>query len=432
MPVVVVVGAQWGDEAKGKIVDLFAQRADTVVRYGGGSNAGHTVAAGDQVLKLHLMPSGILNARARCVISDGVVIDPAILIDEIDSLHAAGICTDNFSLSPYAHVVLPHHRELDRLEEESKGEGRLGTTIQGIGPAYADKARRCGLRVEDLIDRERLEERLPRIVQSASALLTRVYGAAPVHYEQTLERCICHGDRLRRYVRDTGALVHGSVTAGERVVFEGAQGTLLDIDYGTYPFVTSSHPTAGGACLGTGIGPRAIDHVLGICKAYTTRVGAGSFATELLDETGDLIRNRGQEFGTTTGRPRRIGWLDTVVLRYSARVNGMDALAITLVDVLDTLPEIQICTGYRRQGELLTELPIDRTILEDVEPVYETSPGWLCPTDECRSYAELPENARRYVERVSELAGVPVALVSVGKRRDQTIWQNGAFPAWRE
>lgn len=430
LPTIVVVGAQWGDEAKGKIVDLLSQQARMVVRYGGGSNAGHTVTVGESVLKLHLTPSGILHPSTCCIISDGVVIDPAVLIRELDELDERGVDTQGLRLSPYAHVVLPYHREIDRLEEERKGAARLGTTGQGVGPAYEDKARRCGLRIEELVEPDRLRDRLPALIAEKNRILTRLYDASPLDGDVMLEQYLEYGAALRPFVADTSALVQRAVAADEAVVFEGAQGTLLDIDCGTYPFVTSSHPIAGGACLGAGIGPRSIDHVLGICKAYTTRVGAGAFPTELLDSTGELIRMRGNEFGTTTGRPRRVGWLDLVVLRYSAGVNGMSSLAVTLLDVLSSLPEIQVCTGYRWQGELLRDLPFDRRKLNDVEPVYETLPGWESEIGHIRSYRDLPDNARRYVERISEVVGLPVSIVSVGKRRDETIWCDSAPAAF--
>ncbi|HEU4752169.1 MAG TPA: adenylosuccinate synthase, partial [Armatimonadota bacterium] len=343
MATVVVVGAQWGDEAKGKIVDLLAQNADVVVRYAGGSNAGHTVMTGDLLIKLHLIPSGILNPRTCCVISDGVVVDPSVLVRELDMLREKGIATDNLRISPNAHVVLPYHKEIDRLEEERKGTGKIGTTMQGVGPAYEDKARRCGIRIGDLTEPERLAERLSRVLPDKNFLITELYGGQALSLEEILldySRC---GQAMAPYISDTATLVYQATQRGERVVFEGAQGTMLDIDYGTYPYVTSSHPVSGGACLGTGIGPKAIDTVIGVCKAYTTRVGEGAFPTEQENETGHTIRERAGEYGTTTGRPRRIGWLDAVGLRYAARVNGMDWLAVTVLDVLNDLGELKIC-----------------------------------------------------------------------------------------
>jgi len=423
----VVVGAQWGDEAKGKIVDLLAQDAQMVVRYGGGSNAGHTVAVGDLLLKLHLIPSGILNPATACVISDGVVIDPVTLVRELDGLESQGIDTRQLKISGHAHVILPYHKELDRLEEERKRDGKIGTTMQGIGPAYEDKARRCGIRMADLIDRDRFQAQLTANLISKNFLLTQYYGSQPCDAAEVLASYAPLGERLAPYVADTGSIVYRAVANGDRVVFEGAQGTMLDIDHGTYPFVTSSHPVAGGACLGTGIGPRAIDTVLGVMKAYTTRVGQGAFPTELLDATGDRIRERGREYGTTTGRPRRIGWLDTVCLRYAARVNGLDRLALMLLDVLSGLPSIKICTAYECDGQIYRELPGDQSILGEARPILEELPGWPEEIDDVTQLDRLPAAAQRYVRRVEELVGLPIALVSVGRRRDQSIWLEDFF-----
>jgi adenylosuccinate synthase len=421
VPSVVVVGAQWGDEAKGKIVDLLAQNADLVVRYAGGSNAGHTVMVGDMVLKLHLVPSGILNPKTCCVISDGVVIDPAVLLREIEMLRGERVSTENLRVSPNAHVVLPYHKEIDRLEEERKGDAKIGTTMQGVGPAYEDKARRIGIRIGDLIDRDRLAERLSVVLPDKNFLITQLYKGQALSYDDILKQYAAYGDAMQPFVTDTATIVHRTLARGERVVFEGAQGTMLDIDYGTYPYVTSSHPIAGGACIGTGVGPKSIDTIIGICKAYTTRVGEGAFPTEQLNATGERIRERGKEYGTTTGRPRRIGWLDVVGLRYAAQVNGLDWLAVTLLDVLSGLPEVKLCTGYRYQGEVMRELPVDRRVLAHAEPVYETLPGWTEEISSVTRFDDLPANARAYVRRVEELIGVRVALVSVGGRRDQTI-----------
>lgn len=421
MSAVVVVGAQWGDEAKGKIVDLLAQNADVVVRYAGGSNAGHTVMTGDVMLKLHLIPSGIMNPATCCVISDGVVVDPTVLVRELRELHEKGFSTENLKISPAAHVVMPYHKEIDRLEEERKGKGKIGTTMQGVGPAYEDKAKRCGIRILDLVDPKRLGECLETVLRDKNFLISELYGGERLSLEAIIEEYAAYGEEIRPYVDDTGLIVYNAIQDGERVVFEGAQGTMLDIDYGTYPYVTSSHPVAGGACIGTGVGPRAIQTVIGVCKAYTTRVGAGSFPTELLNETGERIRERGHEYGTTTGRPRRVGWLDVVGLRYAARVNGLDWLALTLVDVLAGFPEVKICTAYQYRGELIEVLPADRRILSEVEPVYETIPGWDEELTGINEWDQLPRNAQAYVRRVEELVGVPVALVGVGRRREETI-----------
>jgi adenylosuccinate synthase len=417
----VVVGAQWGDEAKGKVVDLLAQDADMVVRYGGGSNAGHTVMVGEELFKLHLIPSGILNPKTTCVISDGVVLDPAVALRELDELQGRDVSTERLRISRNAHVVMPYHKEIDRLEEERKGAGKIGTTMQGIGPAYEDKARRCGIRIADLVEPARLAERLDAVLRDKNFLITQLYKSQPLNREEILDRYARCGERLAPFAADTARLVHEAAASGARLVFEGAQGTMLDIDHGTYPFVTSSHPVAGGACIGTGIGPKGIDTVVGVCKAYTTRVGRGSFPTELLDATGDRIREKGNEYGTTTGRPRRIGWLDVVALRHSVRVNGFDWLALMLLDVLSGIGTLRICTGYRVSGAVHAEMPADEHAYARVEPVYEELPGWAEEIDAVRRFEALPVNAQRYVRRMEELLGVPIGLVSIGRRREQTI-----------
>jgi adenylosuccinate synthase len=418
---VVVVGAQWGDEAKGKVVDLLAQDADMVVRYAGGSNAGHTVMVGEALFKLHLIPAGILNPRTTCVISDGVVLDPAVALRELEELQERGVSTERLRISRNAHVVMPYHREIDRLEEERKGAGKIGTTMQGIGPAYEDKARRCGIRIADVLEPARLAECLDTILPDKNFLLTRLYNGRALCREEILERFATWGERIAPYAAHTAPLVHAAAARGERIVFEGAQGTMLDIDHGTYPFVTSSHPVAGGACIGTGIGPKAIDTVIGVCKAYTTRVGRGSFPTELLDATGDRIREKGNEYGTTTGRPRRIGWLDLVALRHAVQVNGFDWLALMLLDVLSGLETLRLCTAYRVGGQVVGEMPADERAYAGVEPVYEELSGWPEEIDRVTRFEQLPENAQRYVQRLQELLGVPIALVSVGRRREQTV-----------
>jgi adenylosuccinate synthase len=430
---VVVVGAQWGDEAKGKVVDLLAQEAAVVVRYGGGSNAGHTVMVGDLVLKLHLVPSGILNPNARCVMADGMVIDPVVLVRELDELERLEVDTRGLLISPNAHVILPYHQEIDRLEEQRKAAGRIGTTMQGVGPAYQDKAHRCGIRIGDLVSAERFAAKLDAVLPDKNFLITQLYGGQSLSRDAILERLTPCGERIRPFVGDTASVVYRAAAAGQNVVFEGAQGTMLDIDHGTYPFVTSSHPVAGGACIGTGIGPKAIDTVIGIVKAYTTRVGAGEFPTELLDETGDRIRERGREYGTTTGRPRRIGWLDTVCLRYAARVNGLDRIAISLLDVLSGFSTLRLCTAYEVDGQSYPDPSPDRDRVARARPVYEDLPGWEEEIHDLASlppggwiaceqgFDRLPANAQRYVRRVEELVGVPVCLIGVGPRRDQTI-----------
>lgn len=418
----VVVGAQWGDEAKGKVIDYLAQGASMVVRYSGGNNAGHSVTVGQEEYKFHLVPSGILHPQVTCVLADGVVIDPGVLVEEIEGLCARGLPVENLKISAAAHVILPYHRLQDQLEEARRGEHRIGTTGRGIGPAYTDKAARCGIRMGDLVDPVRFEERLRAILPVKNALLTGVYGVEPFDAVRILEEYRAHADYLRRFVCDTPALVHRAASTDRSVLFEGAQGTLLDLDLGTYPYVTSSHPIAGGACLGTGVGPTLIDGVIGVAKSYTTRVGAGVFPTELTCEIGNYIRERGREYGTTTGRPRRCGWLDAVALRYAAQVNGVTYIALGHLDVLSGLPEVKICVAYRTaEGTVITGMPSDLSFRTDVVPVYETLPGWDTDISEVRALDDLPCNARAYVRRVEELVGVPVASLSVGPAREQTI-----------
>lgn len=420
MPNIVVVGAQWGDEAKGKVVDYLAGEAEMVVRYGGGANAGHTVTVAGEVYKLHLVPSGILRENVLCVIASGVVVDPAVLVQEIEELGNRGCPISNLRVSSRAHVIMPYHRILDQLEEQRRGSKAIGTTARGIGPAYADKAARTGIRMEDLVDPDRREVVLRSAIESKNELLVRLYGADPLDANAVVEEYAEYAEVLSAFVSDTAPLV-AEYAARRSVVFEGAQGTLLDLDVGTYPFVTSSHPVAGGACLGTGVGPTAIDAVTGVAKAYTTRVGAGVFPTELPDETGNYIRERGREFGTTTGRPRRCGWLDAVVLRYSVMHNGIKALFLGHLDVFSGLGEVKIATAYRA-GSMVTEtLPSNGVLQSGVEPVYEVLPGWDEDISGVRRYEDLPRACRMYVDRVAQLVGVPVWAVSVGPDREQVI-----------
>jgi len=428
MPVVVVVGAQWGDEAKGKVVDCLAQDADMVVRYGGGSNAGHTVRFDGREFKLHLVPSGIFRPQVVNIIASGVVVDPQVLTEEIRSLQAQGVTVDNLLVSASAHVVMPYHRLLDALEEKQRGSAQIGTTCRGIGPAYADKAARKGIRMADLRQPERFATVLRRALEEKSRLLERVYEVQCPSFEDIWREYEEYLPVLRPLIADTDPLVYTAVQKGQRVVFEGAQGTLLDLDHGTYPYVTSSHPVAGGACVGTGIGPTHIDAVIGVAKAYTTRVGAGAFPTEQPNETGSYLRERGREYGTTTGRPRRCGWLDAVVLRYAAQVNSLTAFAMTLLDVLSGLDTVQICRAYRLpDGQVTEQFPSDSAVLEQCEPVYEQLPGWKEEIADATSWDDLPENAHRYIEKVEELTGVPVAMVSVGPQRHQTFWRHGVY-----
>ena len=421
MPAMIVVGTQWGDEGKGKATDLLADRVDYVVRYQGGNNAGHTVIVGDRTLKLHLVPSGVMYPEVTPVIGDGVVVDPAVLLDELDELTAQGLDVSNLRLSGNAHLIMPYHLELDRVTERWLGKQRLGTTKRGIGPAYADKAARVGLRVQDLYDMKIFREKLDTVLREKNAILSRVYNRLPMSPAEVETEYAVHAERLRPYIADTGSLVHEALERDETVLLEGAQGTLLDLDHGTYPFVTSSNPVAGGAMTGAGLGPRHVERVIGITKAYITRVGAGPFPTELDDEVGARIAERGGEFGTTTGRARRVGWFDAVLARYAARVNGLTEHFLTKLDVLSGLDRVRICRAYRYDGEEYRLFPPHQSIFHHAEPVYDDLPGWDGDLAEAASYDELPEGARRFVDRLEELAGVPVRWVSVGPKRSQTL-----------
>jgi len=427
MPAVVVVGAQWGDEGKGKIVDYLAEQAQVIVRYQGGNNAGHTVVAGGVEYRLHLIPSGILHGNKICVIGNGVVIDPAVLVRELDLLESHGISTRGLRISPRAHLILPYHQLLDELEEERRGTGRIGTTRRGIGPAYMDKAARIGLRVIDLIENPAFPRLLERNLREKNLLLQNIYGVGPLDGEKILADLQRAAERLKEYVADTSAIINRAIAAGERVLFEGAQGTLLDLDHGTYPYVTSSHPIAGGACIGAGVGPTRIDRVLGVVKAYTSRVGDGPFPTELKDEVGQWIREKGHEYGTTTGRPRRCGWLDTVMLRYAAQLSGLDGLVVTRLDILSGLDRIKLARSYRYQGREITDFPYSPRVLEESEPVYEEFEGWDEDLTGISRYEDLPLPAREYLERISQLVGVPLQIISVGRERRETIELKPAF-----
>ncbi len=421
MATCVVVGSQWGDEGKGKITDLFAEQADVVARFQGGANAGHTVVVGEKKYKLHLVPSGILSPGKLAVIGNGVVVDPVQLNDELEYLKEAGIDVRGLRISNRAHAIMPYHRLLDRLEEESRGAGKIGTTGRGIGPAYVDKAARSGIRMGDLLDRDRLAQRLDVALASKNRVIERVYGYAPLTVEEVMLEIEESIQVLRQYITDTAGLLMDAIEAGKNVLFEGAQGTLLDVDFGTYPFVTSSNPTAGAATVGTGVGPRHIDKVVGVAKAYSTRVGEGPFPSELTNAVGETIRQRGNEYGTTTGRPRRCGWLDAVILRYSARVNGMDGLALNCIDVLDTLEDVKICVAYEYNGKRLETFPADLDELAKCRPIYETLPGWQTDLTKAKTLDDLPEAAKRYAHRIAELANCRLVSISVGPRRDQTI-----------
>ena len=417
---VAVVGAQWGDEGKGKITDLLAEAADVVVRFSGGNNAGHTVTVGEKVYKLHLVPSGILYPGTLCIVGNGTVIDPVSFVAELDKLAAQGVDLSNLKISELAHLIMPYHKALDRAEE-ARRKHKIGTTGRGIGPAYGDKALRYGFRLLDLRDEAAFREQLADNLARQNAILTQVYGEKPLDLEEVAAEVLGAYKRLEPFIADTGLMLHLAVKAGKKILFEGAQGTLLDLDMGTYPYVTSSFPVAGGAAIGTGVGPSAIDRVLGISKAYTTRVGEGPFPSELFDETGDRLREIGKEFGTTTGRPRRCGWFDAVAARLAARANSLDSLAIMKLDVLDSFEEIPIVVGYRAGDQLLDEFPHDPRLLAKCEPIYEVQRGWNAPTTGARRWEDLPEEAKAYLRRIEELVGVPIVIVSVGPERDATI-----------
>lgn len=423
MSAVVVLGAQWGDEGKGKIVDYLAQQADAVVRYSGGSNAGHTVVVNDVNYKLRLLPSGVLFPNKTNVLGNGVVINPGVVLAEIAGMKEKGIDCHNLVISDRAHVVLPYHQRLDELQEDALGSHKIGTTKGGIGPCYMDKVARVGIRICDLMEPETFAEKLKINLAAKNEIITKIYGAEPFDYDTVLKEYLDYAEQLRPYVVDTGVVMDELFAADKKVLFEGAQATFLDIDHGTYPYVTSSNPTAGNACTGSGIGPRFIDHVVGVVKAYATRVGEGPFITELLDTDGpgNQIRETGHEYGTVTGRPRRCGWLDAFMLRYSARLNSMDYLAITRLDILDHMPKIKMCVGYNMNGETLKRIPASLNVLAKVEPVYEEFDGWMTDISGIRNYADLPANAKKYLERLSEVADVELGIISVGPNREQTI-----------
>ncbi len=421
MPLTILVGAQWGDEGKGKATDLLAADTDFVVRYQGGNNAGHTVLAGGQLLKLHLIPSGVLYPHVTPVIGDGVVVDPGVLLEEMDALAARGIDPSRLLVSGNAHLIMPYHLKLDALTERYLGKHSLGTTKRGIGPAYADKAARIGLRVQDLLDPAIFRAKLDVVLREKNLVLTRIYNKLPMAAERICDDYLAMGERLAPHVADTGSLLHRALRDGRHVLLEGAQGTLLDLDHGTYPFVTSSNPVAGGALTGSGLGPKEVDRVIGVAKAYVTRVGSGPFPTEEVSEIGGRLREVGQEFGTTTGRPRRCGWLDAVLLRYAVRVNSLTELFVTKLDVLSGLQELQLCTAYRHEGEEYEDFPPHQTIFHKAEPVYETLPGWPDDLGTMTRYGDLPTEARAYLTRVAEAAGVPVRYVSVGPSREATL-----------
>ena len=418
---VVVVGMQWGDEAKGKVVDYLGQHADYVVRYNGGNNAGHTVVVGNEVYKFHTVPVGTLHKNVTAIITDGVVLDPKVFCEEIEGLKGRGIDANRVKISPNAHVIMPYHRLFDSLEEGRKGDKKIGTTGRGIGPCYADKVSRTGIRIIDLVNPERFRKRLKDCLDYKNEIITKVFGAEPLDETAIYEEYCGYANTIAPFVADTYRILFDASQACANIVFEGAHATLLDIDFGTYPFVTSSHCVAGGATIGTGVSPTMIDRVIGVAKAYTTRVGGGPCPTELENEVGDKIRERGHEYGTTTGRPRRCGWFDAVAVRYSAAVNGATCIAVTLLDVLSTFETVKICTHYDVDGKQVRAFPADAETLAKAVPVYEELPGWSEDISKVQSFNDLPKNAKKYVARIAELVEAPVCMVGVGPRRDQSI-----------
>ncbi|PLX78439.1 MAG: adenylosuccinate synthase [Desulfuromonas sp.] len=429
MPNVVIVGAQWGDEGKGKVVDIYTEHADEVIRFQGGNNAGHTLVVGDEKTILHLIPSGILHPGKRCIIGNGVVLDPRVFIKEIENLKAKGYMQDDSQLviDGNVHIIMPYHTNIDIAREEKKGDKKIGTTGRGIGPAYEDKIGRRGIRLNDLIRPDVFARKLQEVLPEKNFYLEKYLGKAPLSEEGILEEYSGYAETLKKYVGCSSTILGKSIAEERNLLFEGAQGALLDVDHGTYPFVTSSSTVSGSACIGSGVGPRCIDHVIGISKAYVTRVGGGPFPTELLDEMGDELRNAGNEFGSTTGRPRRCGWFDAVALREAVRTSGLTGLAITKLDVLNDLESIKVCTAYSYKGEMLEQFPRDFEVLRECQPVYEELEGWQCDISEVTKLEDLPQAARNYLDKLVELAGCPMVLVSVGPRRDQTIQVSNPF-----
>lgn len=423
------MGTQWGDEGKGKITDFLSQDAEVIARYQGGDNAGHTIVIDGKKFKLHLIPSGIFFPEKISVIGNGVVVNPKSLVKELEYLHAEGVSTESLRISDRAHVILPYHIKLDQLQEAAKGDNKIGTTNKGIGPAYMDKAARVGIRIADLLDKEIFADRLKTNLAEKNRLFSKMYEAEELSFDEIFEEYYAYGQQIKQYVTDTSVILNDALDAGKRVLFEGAQGVMLDIDQGTYPFVTSSNPVAGGVTIGSGVGPSKINKVVGVCKAYTSRVGDGPFPTELFDEVGERIREVGHEYGTTTGRPRRVGWFDSVVMRHSRRVSGITNLSLNCIDVLSGLDIVKICVAYDLDGERIDYYPASLEQLKRCKPIYEELPGWEEDITGCRSLDDLPENARNYVRRVGELVGVRISTFSVGPGREQTnilesVWSN--------
>lgn len=429
MPAYAVLGAQWGDEGKGKVIDFLARDADIVARFSGGNNAGHTVINSGEKFSLHLLPCGIFWPQTLNVIGNGVVADPEVLIEEIRHLHSRGIdLTGRFMLSERTHLVMPYHIRLDQLMEDARGTSALGTTRKGIGPAYSDKAARTGILASDLLDVDEIFPRLEEILKYQNAVITKVLGGPAISLKRTFDKCRVWADKLGEFIGPVDSVVRESLDGGGTVLLEGAQGALLDLDHGSYPYVTSSNPTIGGACVGLGIHPRQMGGILGVFKAYSTRVGAGPFPTELLDETGETIRNLAKEFGTTTGRPRRVGWFDAVAARYSARLNGYTSVVLTKLDILDHFDTVKICTAYELDGELVSEFPASDTALERCKPIYEDHPGWDKPTPRITRHDDLPTEALSYIDRLQELIGSSVDIISTGPERHETVMARSVFP----
>ncbi|MFP4662131.1 MAG: adenylosuccinate synthase [Halanaerobiales bacterium] len=417
----IVIGTQWGDEGKGKITNMLAQTADVIVRFGGGNNAGHTVIVGDEKFELHLIPSGILYSEKQNMIGNGVVIDPEALVEEMLMVERRGVLLDNLYISETAHVIMPYHRLLDRLEEERKGDSKIGTTGKGIGPAYTDKIARRGIRIIDTLDKERFYRKLSSTLDYQNLILEKVYGFAPMDAEEIIEKYQEFIDKLRPHVRNVSLLLEEARSKGKKIFFEGAQGTLLDVDYGTYPFVTSSNPTAGGVCTGSGVGPTRIDDVIGVAKAYLTRVGEGPFPTELDNDMGEYLREKGHEYGVTTGRPRRCGWFDVPIIKHAFRVNGLTEIALTKLDVLSGMEEIKLCTSYEYKGATLAEFPVENEILSDCVPIYKTMSGWQEDITGVTEYDDLPDAAKEYVNLIEELTGVFVSVIGTGPEREEAV-----------
>lgn len=428
MKTVAIIGSQWGDEGKGKVIDYLATKADVVVRGQGGNNAGHTLVVGDKKYALHLIPSGVLNPNTVNVIGNGIVFDPQGFLNEIEKLEKDNVDVSNIKISDRAHVIFPYHKELDGLAEEARGDNKIGTTKKGIGPCYMDKTERSGIRICDLMDKEVFYKKLKSQIEAKNKIVKNIYGKDELFdFEATYNEYLVYADKIRKYIDDTSVIVYDAIKEGKKVLFEGAQGTLLDLDLGTYPFVTSSHPISGGFAIGSGVGPNMIKDVVGIVKAYTTRVGEGPFVTELNDEIGEKIRVQGREFGTTTGRARRCGWFDAVIVKYASRINGLTSISLMLLDVLSGFETIKICTSYKMEDKIINNFPASLETLAKCEPVYEELEGWNEDITNVETFEDLPENAKKYINRIEEIVGVSIDMISVGPKRTQTIVRKNIF-----